>query len=126
MSDEAYEGQCWENDGKHVKTASVLPEISSDIVITFGTASKLCSLTGWRVGWIIAPQKIIAGIKLIHSHETFCAPTPLQRAIAECLHHEDGDIVGHMQEATELMKGNAEILSDALEKLLKLDDSHPK
>lgn len=69
VSDEAYEGQSWRDGSGHIKTATVASELSSsDILITLGTASKLCSLTGWRVGWIIAPTKIAAGCKLIHSH----------------------------------------------------------
>ena len=67
------------------------------------------------MGWIVAPASICAGCKLVHSHETFCAPVPLQRAIAESLDAERGDIEAHMREATELMRRNAERLTAALE-----------
>ena len=123
VSDEAYEGQCWSSP--HVKTASVLPEESKDILITLGTASKLCSLTGWRVGWIIAPAEISAACKLVHSHETYCAPVVLQRGIAESLDVDRGDIEDHMKETAALMQRNASCLCDALEKHLGLTAFRP-
>lgn len=123
VSDEAYEGQCW--SAPHVKTASVLPEVNKDLLITLGTASKLCSLTGWRVGWLIAPPAIVAACKLVHSHETYCAPVVLQRGIAESLNAERGDIEEHMKTTSALMQRNADRLCDVLEKHLHLTVFRP-
>lgn len=43
-------------------------------------ASKLLSLTGWRVGWLTGPKDLIAPIRTIHSYVSFCPPTPLPGA----------------------------------------------
>ena len=53
--------------------------------LTVGTASKLFSLTGWRVGWVLGPAALLAGVRTVHSYSTFCAPTPLQAGVAEAL-----------------------------------------
>ncbi len=43
-------------------------------VLTMGPASKLCSLTGWRVGWLLGSEKVISGCKAIHGYSTYVAP----------------------------------------------------
>lgn len=53
--------------------------------LTLGTSSKLFSLTGWRVGWVLGPAQLLAGVRTVHSYSTFCAPTPLQAGVAEAL-----------------------------------------
>jgi len=55
ISDEIYEDFVFE--GKHV---SALNSVSSDKVILISGVSKSYSMTGWRIGWIIANEKIIA------------------------------------------------------------------
>ena len=70
FSDEAYEGQCWAAGG-HKKIQQEVDELNAMKsaavkVLSMGTASKLCSLTGWRVGWLIGPEELIGGCKALH------------------------------------------------------------
>ena len=58
--------------------------------------------------------------------ETFCAPTVLQRGIAESISLENGDIIEHMEEATVLMEKNSRLLCDALEQSLGLTVFRPQ
>ena len=53
ISDEAYEGQAWALP--HRKIAAM--EGMFERTLTLSTASKLCSLTGWRVGWAVGPRR---------------------------------------------------------------------
>lgn len=48
--------------------------------LTCGSLSKTYSITGWRLGYIIAPPAIINGAKQIHDFLTVAAPSPLQEA----------------------------------------------
>jgi kynurenine aminotransferase len=53
--------------------------------VTFGSGGKSFGVTGWRIGWIIAHEKIIKPILAIHARTVFTTPTPLQDAVASGL-----------------------------------------
>jgi len=53
--------------------------------ITINGMSKTYSVTGWRVGWTIAPPKITDAIRKVHDFLTVGAPAPLQEAGAAAL-----------------------------------------
>jgi aminotransferase len=53
--------------------------------ITISGASKTFSVTGWRLGWAIAPREISTGIRRVHDFLTVGAPHPLQMAAAAAL-----------------------------------------
>ena len=77
ISDEIYERIVF--DGRaHVPIAS-LPGMAERTVTTSGL-SKTFSVTGWRVGWAIAPAALTGGIRKIHDFLTVAAPTPFQDA----------------------------------------------
>ena len=48
--------------------------------ITFSSFSKAFAMTGWRIGYMIAPDYINSACKLLNEDITFSAPTPSQRA----------------------------------------------
>jgi aminotransferase len=51
-----------------------------DRTITISALSKTYSVTGWRVGWAIAEQTLIDGVRTVHDFLTVGAPAPLQEA----------------------------------------------
>jgi aminotransferase len=53
--------------------------------ITINGMSKTYSVTGWRVGWTIAPPRITDAIRKVHDFLTVGAPAPLQEAGASAL-----------------------------------------
>src|SRR5262249_31674168 len=53
--------------------------------ITINGMSKTYSVTGWRVGWTIAPPTIADAIRKVHDFLTVGAPAPLQEAGAAAL-----------------------------------------
>ncbi|HSJ25480.1 MAG TPA: aminotransferase class I/II-fold pyridoxal phosphate-dependent enzyme [Longimicrobiales bacterium] len=84
VTDEIYEHLVYE--GRHVPMAT-LPGMR-ERTITISGASKTYSVTGWRVGWIVAPAGLTAAIRKVHDFLTVGAPAPLQEASAtaiECL-----------------------------------------
>jgi len=81
ITDEIYEHLVYH--GRHVSIAT-LPGMA-ERTITISGASKTYSVTGWRIGWLIAPQALTAGIRKVHDFLTVGAAHPLQIAIAQAL-----------------------------------------
>jgi len=68
LSDEIYE--CLTYDGaRHVSVASLTPE-ARDLTITVNGFSKAYAMTGWRLGYLGAPEKIAKAIDSMQSHAT--------------------------------------------------------
>lgn len=82
ISDEIYEHIVFD-DCTHVPIAS-LPGMA-ERTVTISGLSKTYSVTGWRIGWAIAPDPLTQGIRKMHDFLTIAAPTPLQEAGARAL-----------------------------------------
>ena len=85
VTDEIYEHILY--TGEHVPIAT-LPGMR-ERTITISGASKTFSVTGWRVGWIIAPAELTDAIRKVHDFLTVGAPAPLQEGVAEALESLD-------------------------------------
>lgn len=81
VTDEIYEHILYE--GEHVPIASL--EGMFDRTITVSGASKTFSITGWRIGTIVAPATITGAIRKVHDFLTVGAPAPLQEGVAAAL-----------------------------------------
>ncbi len=81
VTDEIYEHILY--DGVHIPLATI--NGMRDRTITISGASKTFSVTGWRIGTIIAPPDITGAIRKVHDFLTVGAPAPLQEAIATAL-----------------------------------------
>lgn len=68
---------------EHVRIAT-LPGMW-ERTITLGSAGKTFSVTGWKVGWAIAPQRLAHAIFMAHQWIPFAVPTPAQEAIGLAL-----------------------------------------
>lgn len=82
FTDEIYEHILYGN-AKHISIGS-LPSMR-DRTVTISGFSKTYSVTGWRVGYIIANAELVGAIKKVHDFVTVGAPHPLQIACAEAL-----------------------------------------
>jgi aminotransferase len=81
VTDEIYEHIRY--DGAHVPLATI--DGMRDRTITISGASKTFSVTGWRIGTIIAPPDITSAIRKVHDFLTVGAPAPLQEAVATAM-----------------------------------------
>ena len=81
ISDEVYDRLVY--GVEHISLVS-LPGMR-ERTITIGSAGKMFSVTGWRVGWTISSIPIASAIRAGLQWTTFAAATPVQEAIALCL-----------------------------------------
>jgi aminotransferase len=87
ITDEIYEHILYE-DAEHVPIATI-PGME-ERTITISALSKTYSVTGWRVGWAVAPAPLMAGIRPVHDFLTVAAAAPLQVAGITALALPDG------------------------------------
>ena len=82
ITDEIYEHILYDGS-KHISIAQL--EGMRERSITINGMSKTYSVTGWRVGWAIAPATLTNAIRKVHDFLTVGAPAPLQEAAAAAL-----------------------------------------
>jgi len=68
LADEIYESLTYDG-AEHVSVASLTPE-AKDLTITVNGFSKAYAMTGWRLGYLGAPEKIAKAIDSMQSHAT--------------------------------------------------------
>src|SRR5258705_3241292 len=78
VTDEIYEHIYYE--GEHIPIATL--DGMRERTITISGASKTFSVTGWRIGTIVAPPDATDAIRKVHDFLTVGAPAPLQEAVA--------------------------------------------
>eukprot|EP00468_Gymnochlora_sp_CCMP2014_P000706 CAMPEP_0167740562 /NCGR_PEP_ID=MMETSP0110_2-20121227/352_1 /TAXON_ID=629695 /ORGANISM="Gymnochlora sp., Strain CCMP2014" /LENGTH=474 /DNA_ID=CAMNT_0007624481 /DNA_START=228 /DNA_END=1652 /DNA_ORIENTATION=- len=72
---------------KHVHFAS-LPGMW-DRTVTCSSAGKTFSITGWQVGWLLGPKDFVSRVHTLLPYVQFCAPSPMQHALAKVLQDAD-------------------------------------
>jgi aspartate/methionine/tyrosine aminotransferase len=82
ITDEIYEHILYDGT-KHISMASL--DGMRERTVTINGMAKTYSVTGWRVGWAVAPEKITNAIRKVHDFLTVGAPAPLQEAGAAAL-----------------------------------------
>ena len=75
-------------DGRHFTSIASLPGLA-ERTIKIGSAGKIFSLTGWKVGWMVAPPQLAGVAAKAHQFLTFSTAPNLQAAVAFGLKDED-------------------------------------
>ncbi len=89
LADDAYE--------RLVYSDSVAPSFldfgsAADRIVSTNTFSKSWLMTGWRLGWIVAPRELMPGLGTLIEYNTSCAPGFVQRAGIAAIEHGDAVI----------------------------------
>lgn len=89
VSDEVYEHMVY--DGEH-QSAHRLPGLAERTVVV-SSFGKTYHVTGWKVGYAVAPQALTAEFRKVHQFNVFTVNTPMQHGIAAFMadpsHHLD-------------------------------------
>jgi aspartate/methionine/tyrosine aminotransferase len=108
VTDEVYEHLVYEANLPHVSLAGVPGMFER--TVTMSSLGKTFSLTGWKIGWVIAPPDLTKGVRAAHQFLTFGASTPLQHAAAAAI--RSGRT--HIDPLVAQFKSNRAYLTDAL------------
>lgn len=80
LSDEVYEHIIF--DKKRHESVCYYPELAQRSFVV-GSFGKTFHATGWKTGYILAPQNLMAEVRKVHQFVTFTSNTPIQYALAE-------------------------------------------
>lgn len=94
LSDEIYAELTYGR--RHVSIAS-LPGMWERTILASGF-SKAYAMTGWRLGYLCAPEPLTRQMLKIHQYAIMCAPTTSQLAAVEALRNGDADIAAMTEE----------------------------
>jgi len=84
ISDEVYEHLVF--DGKNVPPLIAFPGMA-ERVVRVGSAGKMFSLTGWKVGWVTGARALVEVVTKAHQFITFTTPAALQIGVAHGIEH---------------------------------------
>ena len=99
LSDDIYDHLVFDGSKRAPHLLDVAPDLK-DRMILINSASKTFSMTGWRVGWAVGDEKVIALMTHYQSQSVSCTAGFAQTATAFALEHTDSEL----KEAVEKLK----------------------
>lgn len=91
LADDVYERLV--HDPSQKSAPSVLSRVKpGDRVISVNSLSKAWSMTGWRIGWIAAPEPVISDLTKVIEYNTSCILEPVQRAATMALQQGEDEV----------------------------------
>ena len=118
LSDEVYEYITFEEKHISANTREKLKE-KSIIVSSFG---KTFHITGWKIGYLVAPERLMIEIKKVHQFLVFCVNSVAQVALSKYMDHVDVCQLGSFyQDKRDLFRN---LIKDSRFELLKSQGSY--
>lgn len=107
ISDEVYEHICFARQGH----ASVLAHSElRERAVAVSSFGKTYHMTGWKIGYCVAPAAISAELRKVHQYLTFSVNTPAQLALADMLREDPA----HYRELPAFYQKKRDVLVNAL------------
>ena len=110
ICDEVYEHLVFD-EGVHTPLATL--QGMRERCLRIGSAGKIFSLTGWKVGWVTGPRELVGVVTKAHQFITFTTSPALQTGVAHGLTHE----MDYPIQLTRRLQKNRDILAAGLTKL---------
>ncbi len=86
LSDEVYEHLIF--DGREHQSVARFPELAKRSLITY-SFGKTFHVTGWKVGYCVAPETLMKEFRKVHQYNVFCVNHPMQWALNEYLQNPE-------------------------------------
>jgi len=101
LSDEVYQHIIF--DGATHESMARHPELAARSFVV-GSFGKTYHVTGWKVGYVVAPAALTAELRKVHQYVTFSTMTPVQHGIADLLNERRGldELPGFFQRKRDL------------------------
>jgi aspartate/methionine/tyrosine aminotransferase len=109
IADDVYERLAFDLAGRAAPSMLSITE-PDDRVVSVNSFSKAWSMTGWRLGWLTAPQALMGQLPKLLEYNTSCAPEFVQLAGIAAL--QMGEVAA--QAARERLQANRDLLVGAL------------
>ena len=105
LSDDVYERLVHDPARKSAPSflAKAEPE---DRLISVNSFSKAWSMTGWRIGWIAAPEPVVSDLTKVIEYNTSCILEPVQRAATTALQQGEDEVArlrGHLRHTRQIL-----------------------
>ena len=99
--DEIYHGLTYGHQGKDepAETALALPDNVSDELFVINSFSKHFCMTGWRLGWLVAPEAYVRDLDKLAQNVFLAAPTLSQHAALAAFEPESREILAGYRDA---------------------------
>jgi N-succinyldiaminopimelate aminotransferase len=110
ICDEVYEHLVYDGSA-HIPLAT-LPGMRARS-LRIGSAGKIFSLTGWKVGWVAGPRELVSVVTKAHQFLTFTTSPALQQGVAHGLTHE----MDFPIQLTQRLQKNRDVLAAGLSRL---------
>lgn len=107
ISDEVYEHICFDGATHLSALGDDVLFARSFVVSSFG---KTFHCTGWKMGYCVAPEKLMVEFRKIHQYVTFSSFTPAQLALADMLKEQPN----HVDELSAFYQHKRDVLTNAL------------
>jgi aspartate/methionine/tyrosine aminotransferase len=105
--DEIYQGLVYERQAETILANANLP----DNVVVINSFSKFFGMTGWRLGWIVAPEFLVPTLDKLAQNLYLAAPTPSQYGALRVL---ESDALARLEERRQVFEQRRNRLYDAM------------
>lgn len=109
LVDEIYQGLVYERSPESILSHSPLPEN----VIVINSFSKFFNMTGWRLGWLVAPSHLMSVLERLGQNLFLSAPTPSQHGALRVL---EPDALTQLEVRRKIFENRRNTLFQAMEK----------
>ena len=109
VSDEVYGPM--HHDGREVLSVTHEPRLRERALV-FASFGKILHCTGWKIGYVTAPEALTREIRKIHQYDVFSTGAPFQAGIATFLNSEAG--ANHLYELAPFYQSKRDRLVDGL------------